>query len=280
MNKIYAVLTLCGLFSMVRAQNGAPNIAGAYGAGMGNAGATYYGVYSAFSNQAGLAMMDDTQFGAAIFAERRFFLAEMQHTGFAAALPTKSGTFAVSATNFGDKRYSEQRAGLAYARKLGKNLAIGAQFDYIGTRIAEYSNTASLTFEVGMQAKVLQKFRLGAHIFSPIRVKINEIDYIPTVLSLGAAFEANKNLLITGGFEQNLRNEPIGRVGVDYKIIDALSLRAGVSTNPTKSSFGIGLHLKPFQIDIAAQYHPILGFTPSISLLYLANRAKNKKTVG
>ncbi len=278
MHKIYAMMAVCTLFSAARAQNGSPGIAGAYGAGMGNAGATYYGVYSAFSNQAGLAMMDDTQFGAAIFAERRFLLAEMQNVGFAAALPTKSGTFAVSATNFGDKRYSEQRAGLAYARKLGKNLALGAQFDYIGTRIAEYESTASLTFEVGMQARVLKKIRLGAHIFSPMRVKLNAIDYIPTILSLGVGYEANKKLLLTGGFEQDLRNQPVGRVGVDYKIVEALSIRAGVSTNPAQSSFGIGLNIKPVQIDIAAQYHPILGFTPSISLLYLANRAKNQNT--
>ena len=44
----------------------------------------------------------------------------------------------MSLNYFGSGNYNEQKIGLAYAKKLAKRLALGAQVDYLRTSIAGY----------------------------------------------------------------------------------------------------------------------------------------------
>jgi len=55
-------------------------------------------------------------------------------------------------------------------------------------------------------------------------------------------------------------------LGLEYKIINELSLRIGFSTNPAKNSFGVGYSLNKMQIDLAINKHQVLGYSPQISV--------------
>jgi hypothetical protein len=55
---------------------------------------------------------------------------------------------------------------------------------------------------------------------------------------------------------------------LEYHPVDNLYLRCGVASNPSLSCFGFGLKLKQFVIDMSAQYHWVLGFSPQFSLGY------------
>jgi opacity protein-like surface antigen len=267
MKKILLCAAFCGLSPFILAQNGVPSLAGAYGAGAGNAAVTYTNIYSAVGNQAGLAAVE--QFGAAVFAERRFGLAELQSVDAIAAMPTKSGVFALSVHSFGEsQKYVEQKIGLAYARKLAPSLSIGGQIDYLSTRIPEYGSRGVVTFELGLLARLLPKFNVGAHIYSPIRQKLTETETLPTVLAVGASYQPNTKVLLTAAVEQDFRYAPTVKAGLDYRLADALSVRLGIGTGVVRVSGGIGLHLKNISIDIAAQYHQILGVSPSVGVSY------------
>jgi hypothetical protein len=117
-----------------------------------------------------------------------------------------------------------------------------------------------------MLARVMPKFRIGAHIYSPMRVRLTETDLIPTVLSVGGSYQPNDKVFVTAEYEQDFKHDPNFKAGIDYRVAPALSLRAGVGTGIVRISGGIGLHLKPVTIDIAAQYHQLLGFTPVIGV--------------
>ncbi len=266
MKKIHLLFLALLVATSLHAQHGLPKTAGAYGAGMGNASVTYNNIYSAFGNQAGLA--DLKKFAAVAFVEQRYLLPELRTIGIAAALPTKTGTFGLAINHTGDAVYNEQKIGLSYARKLSNIISVGAQFDYLGTRIAEYGSHANYTFELGMQATLMPKFRIGAHVFSPIRQKINETDYILTLLSVGVAYEPSNKFMLTAAAEQNFRYPTTIKAGMQYRMNDAFSLRAGFGTGDVRTSFGVGLNIKPVQIDIAAQYHRLLGFSPTVSFVY------------
>jgi hypothetical protein len=68
--------------------------------------------------------------------------------------------------------------------------------------------------------------------------------------------------------EKDLVNKPLMRVAVEYFPLDFLYIRAGVSTNPSLNAAGFGLRWKKIRLDMAASFHPQLGYTPHLGLLY------------
>lgn len=240
--------------------------AGAKGAGMNDVGVTFQDIYSGFTNQAGLAYIHQTSF--AIFGEQRFLLAGLNSFAATTALPTKSGTVGLVLQYFGFETYNEQKIGLAYARKLFDQVALGVQFNYLNTRITEYGTKGVISAEVGLQANITQQLRLGVHVSSPFSVAITDEDIVPTILKLGLAYEWSKKVMVAAEVEKDMDYPPILKLGINYKIVDKLSLRAGVGSNPVRNSFGIGIHLKNLTIDVASSFHQILGFTPSVSVIY------------
>jgi len=222
------------------------------------------------------------------FGEQRFMVAEIGSYSAALAYPTNSGTFGLAINYFGYENYNEQKIGLAYARKpyarkLFEGVAIGAQVDYIGTRIPEYGSAGKVTFELGVQANLLEHFVIGAHIFSPIRTQLtdNEIDVIPTQLNVGIAYLPTEKVTIALELEKDFDYTASFKGGVEYQLVDELSLRVGVGTgvgtNPTQNGFGIGIHLGKLDIDIAAAYHQLLGFTPGASVSYNITRVSDSQ---
>ena len=256
------------------AQLGMPTVAGAAGAGAGDASVAYTNINSIIGNQAGLAFMDG--WGATAFYQSRYSLPELASVGGAFAIPLKkAGVFGLSVHSFGKSdRYADQKIGLAYARKLAPGFSIGGQIDYIGLTIPQYGNRGLVTFELGIIGQVMPKLKVGVHAYSPIRQKINETEYVPAVLSAGAAYEPNKKCLITAEYEQDMRNLPVFKAGIDYRIAPVLSLRLGVGSAANLNgagstvlvSGGFGVHLTKIAIDITAQYHNQLGYTPCIGV--------------
>jgi len=82
------------LFStMIFSQNGSPLPGGVRGMAMGNTGVSNTDIHSIFSNIAGIAWLEGTQF--AIFGEQRFAGTGISNLAVGAAHAIKSGTFGV-----------------------------------------------------------------------------------------------------------------------------------------------------------------------------------------
>lgn len=242
---------------------------GAQQMGMGYTSAVGKNVFSAFNNQAGLAHLNTLSVG--VFTESRYLLNELSYFGASAALPTKQGAFGLSVGYFGSPIYNENKIGLAYGRMLGERFSIGTQLQYMGVAIEEYGSKGALTFELGFQFDVTNEFTLAAHVFNPMRIELAEYqnEKFPTVFKVGFGWKPSDKLTINAETEKDLDYDAVFKAGIEYKIIDALALRAGIGTAPTLGTFGVGIYLKEnFQIDIATAYHQQLGFTPGISFIY------------
>lgn len=240
-------------------------MAGARGAALGNASVTFQDIHAALSNQAGLAHIEE--FSVLAYGERRFM--GLNQFSFAAALPSSElGTFGLVVQQLGVADFSEQKVGLAYARKLSKRLALGAQFDYLSLRIPTYGIARLLTFELGLQAEVSERVQLGAHVYSPMRVRIGEERVLPTLLKIGGSYRASGELQVFVELEQDIDFPLRGKVGLEYQPTEVLFLRLGFATSPTLASFGIGLKLGALHLDFSSSYHQLLGLTPAFGLRY------------
>ena len=252
------------LFAFFQLQNFAQNT-NSRSNSLGGCGVTQTSVWSNFYNQAGLANISRFTFG--IGTENQFLLRELNRHVVACAIPVNGGTIGVNLNYFGFELYNETKLGFAFGKKLSNSFNIGVQLDYLGTSIAEGNNKLhNFTFEIGIQKQLSKELMLGAHIFNPTIVKLNEDENIPSLLQLGLCYKANQKVsLFTEG---SLESEQNGKLhfGLEYRILNELSLRTGFSTNPAKNTFGIGYTLNKMQIDVAVNKHQVLGYSPQISI--------------
>ncbi len=264
-------LIFIGLFCLINwklvGQNGILMSAGARGAAMGNASVTFYDINSAFSNQAGLANLE--QWSATATVEQRFLVAELQSAAVAAAVPMASGTFALTLHHFGVEAFQQQKFGLAYARRLMKGLSAGAQITALHTSIPEYGNRTTLSFEIGLLTELLPQLQLGMHLANPVRVELVERENLPTVLRLGLAYLPSERLTCTAEVEKDIDFMARMRFGIEYQLVEQLALRTGITTGPTQLAFGVGYAFRGgLSLDVASVYHQWLGFMPVASVSF------------
>lgn len=266
--KLHYLLLVLLPFATSNASNDNKGI-GARSAALSGAAVNLQDVWSTQNNQAGLAFLDSIEAG--VYAERQFLLPELGYNAFAAALPIKGGTFGLNYTRFGYSKYNENKVGIAFAKKLGEHISAGVQLDYLSKFIGDgYGKSGTIAAEFGIQAKLVKGLSAAAHVFNPTRAK--SADYnkekIPTIIKVGLKYKFSESVFWAVEAEKDINFKPQVKTGIEYRIVPQFYLRGGISTQPTMTSFGFGLNLKKFNLDVAASYHEQLGFTPHLSFNY------------
>lgn len=242
---------------------------GARPAGMANAAVTLTDLWSAHHNQAGLAGLTSTTVGA--FYQRHFLSEELSHQGIAAAIKLGKGTLAVSGNMFGFDLYRETKAGLAYAMNFGEGLRAGVQLDYLNIRLGEgYGSKSAVAAEIGVQARLVEKLWIGAHVYNPNRTKIGGPydERVPTIIRAGLGWLPSDKLTINCELVKDI-DKPEGiRAGLEWHPTKVLFLRTGISTAPVQGHFGLGLRFGQLDADLAVAFRSQLGATPQIGLQY------------
>jgi hypothetical protein len=250
---------------------------GARSSAMGNASVSLSDLWSAHHNQAGLGFVHDVSAGVSY--ENRFLLKEISVRGAAVALPIKAGTFGLCITNFGYSQYSENKYSLSFAKAFSNKFSAGIAMDYLSTKIAEgYGSTGALVAEAGIIAKPIKGLSIGAHVYNPTRAKVSAYDdeRLPTIIRLGGDYLFSEKVRLAAEVQKDIKYKAEFKAGLEYLPVKELYLRIGISTNPTLSTFGFGLNLKNFKIDLSASYHQALGISPQLGLSYSFKKAKKQ----
>ncbi len=238
-------------------------------AGMGHAAITLGDLWSVNANQAGLALLEAPVAGA--FYQQHWLAPDLAMQGLAFALPTKSGTFALSASSFGNTLYAQRSFGLAYAMELGEGLRAGVQLDYLHIQLGnDYGSTGTVAAELGVQAKITEQLQIGVHVYNPNRAKLGGpyTERIPTIMGAGLGYTFNERVVLTAQVDKDIDRKEQYHAGLEYRPIKALYLRTGVSSGPTKAHFGVGLQFGQIDLDMAVVARAQLGFTPLVNLNY------------
>jgi len=262
-----SVILFVALFVVVRVN--AQNYLGARSAGVSNASVTYADNWSQFSNQAGIANVNELTMSAGF--KNAYFIKELSTNIIAFALPTKSGVFGVNYTYFGYSKFNQNKFGLAYGKKLGKRISAGIQINYLYTHIeGEYGSQGTASGEIGIITEPIDDFFLAAHVSNFWRAEYSSPDdiYLPMRFKFGASYLLYKTALLSAEVEKELDLPVIFKSGLEFSLQNKFYLRFGIATNPMLFSFGFGYRMKPFNVDIAFSKHPVLGYSPAIGLEY------------
>lgn len=235
---------------------------------LGTAGVALQDVWSASKNQAGIASLKTPTLAAGY--ENRFGVKELSTKSAAFALPIKNYSIGAAFQSYGVDAYNEIKTGLSLAKSFGPKLLIGVGLNYHQLSITNYGNANTFTVEVGLQYNVLPKLWLASHIANPNQSKFsdNADQVIPAHIQFGATYIFSDQLLITSEIEKVLDSQADFKTGIEYKVVKFVALRGGVSVNPFKQYAGFGVNYQKVNIDFAVASHPILGYSPQISLGY------------
>lgn len=225
-------------------------------------------MFSFTANQASLAQLKNN--AVAVYGERRFLLKELNDYTAVVGLTTHSGNFGLKANYAGFSEYNEAALGLAYGRSLGNKIDIGVQFNYHSIRIAGYGNTSTIAVEIGTIFHINERLCTGVHIENPVGGKFgkDQQEKLSAVYSFGLGYDASEKFLVSAEIQQE-EDQPVNvNAGMQYKFLPQLLARIGISSATSSVWLGLGLTIRSFRLDIAASYHPQLGITPGLLLLF------------
>jgi len=174
--------------------------------------------------------------------------------------------------------YAEHRFRLAYGRRLTEAFYLGGSADVLRASAQEYGSTTMATFGLSLLAHALPDVWLGAKIQNPFQQKIGE-DLVPTLLRIGASWKPSDLFLMTFETEKDLERKAMVKAGVEYRPTSMFVIRAGMRSNQlARIGFGAGLRLKNnLAIDLASEWHPSLGLTPSAMISWQKGSSRKKK---
>ncbi|MEO6612162.1 MAG: hypothetical protein ABIT05_03070 [Chitinophagaceae bacterium] len=229
-------------------------------------------VFSFTSNPAALAQLKNTSAGIA--GERRYLLPELNSFTAVAGIPTASGCFGLQIGYTGFSEYNETGAGLVYGRKLGTKVDAGARFNYYVNRISSYGSTSAISIGLGTIWHVTEKLHTGIYINNPAGGKFGKEsrEKLPSIYTVGFGFDASDKFYTSIEIEKE-EDQPVNVIAViQYKFIPQLFLRVGISSATSFAWGGAGLLLKSFHVEVMTSYHPQLGITPGLLVLFNLNK--------
>ena len=218
-------------------------------------------------NQAALAQSKNA--GIGVFGERRFLLGETSAYTLAVSLPTRLGNFGIQLNYAGFKNFNENKIGLAYARKLGKLVDVGVQFNYYGYRIPSYGNASTINFEIGALLHVTDKLNAGIHVYNPVGGKLgkNREEKIASAYKLGLGYDASEKFFISAEIIKEEDKQVNVTGGLQYQFAKQFFAKAGFISESGAPYAGAGVGWKNLRLDVSSSYHPQLGFSPGILLI-------------
>lgn len=224
-------------------------------------------VFSFTNNQASLAQYKNASAG--VYGERRFMLTEAGVYTAAVAIPSSLGNFGVSAKYMGYKNFNESQFGLAYGRSLGKKVDIGIQFNYYGYRVPAYNSDNTVNFEIGALIHLTDKLNAGVHVYNPVGGKFSKTDEkLSSAYKFGLGYDASDKFFVSAELVKE-EDFPVNmNAGFQYQFAKQFFARGGISSANSVGYAGLGLAWNNLRLDISGSYHPQLGISPGLLLIY------------
>lgn len=248
------------------------SLGGAFTSFANNSNAVYY-------NPAGISQMPFREVSI-FYSPAPFGLKELANGSVNFVEPTKFGSFGLSAKTYGFELYKEITATLTYANNYKKKIYYGANFNYYNLKIQNYGSASTFGIDVGGLAYLTDFMRWGFAVFNLNRPKIgSQNDNLPQVYRTGVSFQPRSDLNLMLDLEKDSRYTASFKAGLEYSLYDMIDIRAGIGTEPTKFSGGIGLYYSMFEIDYGFYNHQDLGLTHQGTITINFGGTKGRKII-
>lgn len=201
------------------------------------------------------------------YIPQQFGLKELAHGSVSYIQPLPFGTIAFSGTSFGFQLYREVTLGLSYASRVTDDVGVGVTMNFYSLSIQNYGSARTAGLDAGVSMTMTDEIRWGiaaTNVNSPRIGKAKE--RLPQTYTTGVSYSPFDATLVALDLVKDVRYPASVRVGIEYKVVSMLSIRAGTTTEPSSMHLGAGIGHEPFRLDYAFSSHPDLGGTHHFSL--------------
>ncbi len=214
-----------------------------------------------FYNPAGLGQMKNREFSL-FYNPAPYGLTDLSTAALTYAEPSKYGTFGAAFKTYGFDLYRENNFIVSYGNNYKNRIFYGLNLNLYNLNIQNYGSATSFGVDIGAMAylaKFLQWGFFGKNITgSKIGASKEEI---AQVYRTGFTYQPLDYFRFVAEIEKDIKY-PVSVIGgIEYNIIDFLDLRAGVGSQPTNFSAGIGINYGLFSFDYSMRKTEDLGFT-------------------
>lgn len=207
----------------------------------------------------------------AVNYSKYLFDSDLSKQAIAFVIPFKNNYFGASFQRYGITEYNEIKVGFALAKKIGEKLSLALKGNYHQIKISNYGATIGFSFDVGAMYNYNELLTLGISVNNPSAQKYSTKTIkttIPTIFQIGASYKASNKTLIATTISKALDKVVDVGIGLEYELLELISLRAGLTAKPFKQYAGFGLNYKKLIVDFALESDPNLGYKPQIALAY------------
>jgi len=185
----------------------------------------------------------------------------------------KNGAFSIGAFNLGDEIYNTNRVSMGFGNKLGL-ASLGSSINYNHYYFEGLDAYGFITVDVGGLAEIGPLLSIAASIKNITQTKISRYtgEYFPTLMSTCLSYKPTNLIILNCQYDKDLENPGRLKLGLEYNY-SSLVLRAGLTTDPSLLSFGLGFHHKKLRIDYGLANHQVLNSSHTISISYYFKNA-------
>lgn len=224
-------------------------------------------VFSIFGNPAGLSQFNWREVGI-YYSPAPFGLSELSNGYIAYNEPFNFGSLSIGGMTYGFDLYRESKVALGYSYNYKNILFAGITINYHTYSIQNYGSTGVFYVNVGGLVYILDQLRWGFSVDNLNRATIADFDdQIPMVLVTGLSYDIINDFSLNFALEKDIRYNPSVKFGIEYDIIEYLSLRAGTSNEPSRFTAGVGINYSMFSLDYAFFTHQDLGLSHQAGII-------------
>ncbi|MFY0651754.1 MAG: hypothetical protein JXQ96_06955 [Cyclobacteriaceae bacterium] len=240
---------------------------GARANAMGNASVTLADGWSMFNNIGGLARVENTM--AFFTYQNKYGIPEFKTMGGGFAKPLLNGVAGVGVFRFGGDFYNEQKINLGFSNQFGFT-SLGLNVNYLQYNIEGQGSKGMVMLDFGGLATITEQLVFGAQITNINQAELSSFsgEKVPTVMTAGLSYRPSEGLMLNAEVEKDLDFDAYFKIGLEYEVIEKLTIRTGLVTEPFESAFGIGFAPSAFDADYAFRNNPNLGDIHELSITY------------
>lgn len=224
-------------------------------------------VFSLFNNPAGLAQMNWRELGI-YYSPSPFGFSELSHGFIAYNEPINIGSVGIGVMTYGFDLYRENLITTGFSYNYLNKFFGGATICFHTVSIKNYGSDNAFYINIGGLYYLTESFRIGFSCQNINRASFgSEKDNIPLTFRTGFSYDPLDELTFNFALEKDIRYNYSIRGGVDYNILNHISLRTGFMNEPSQYSLGIGVNYSFVSLDYAFFTHNDLGATHQAGLI-------------
>jgi len=224
-------------------------------------------VFAIFNNPAGSAQFNWREVGL-YYSPSPFGISALANAFAAYHEPIGTGALSAGFMTYGFELYKETKIAVSYAYNYNNKFFAGITGVYHNLKIANYGSGNTFSFNFGGLAYLTKQLRIGFSILNFSRSSYGREDnQIPVIFNLGLSYSFTNNFIVNTAIEKDLDYSAAIHFGLEYLIINYISIRLGFSNVPNTLSGGIGINYSRFQIDYSVFTHQELGLTHQVGLI-------------